>query len=99
MSATLNGWQTVAVLLIGALCVAGGVLLGPGGTPLVGLGSSIVGACLGILQPWRSPQTRTRRSDTLSGTTPPPQLVAPAWDPDRTPPPASSGPGERRRRG
>lgn len=104
MSSTLNGWQAVACLLIGAACVFGGVLLGQQGTPLVGLGSSIVGACLGILQPWRSPQMRTRAADRTptAGQGVP---IAPPWETDpnyKTPPPQPQLPPgvteDRRRR-
>lgn len=82
---TLSGWQAVAVLTIGAaLCVAG-VVLGPAGAALIGVGGSIVGGILGMFTT-RSPQARTRASDRRPTM---PELVAPPWDPEKTPPPRS----------
>lgn len=72
-------------MLIGAVLAVAGVVL-PHGDALVALGSSVVGGVLGILQPWRSPNQRTRASDrrptAAEGVTPAPVLVG---DPDKTP--------------
>lgn len=87
----LTGWQAIATLLIGGVLAAAGVLL-EHGSPLVPIGSSIVGAVLVLLHTQRNPQARTRAIDrerrpTSPGITPPPEALAPPWDPDKTPPP------------
>jgi hypothetical protein len=64
VSAQLHGWQAIAALLIGAALAVAGVAL-PHGDALVALGSSIVGGVIGVLQPWRSPQSRGRASDRI----------------------------------
>jgi hypothetical protein len=64
VTTSFSGWQAVSALAIGAGLAIAGVWM-PNGAALVGLGGSIIGGVIGSLQPWRSPQQRTRASDRV----------------------------------
>lgn len=61
---TLTPWQATLWLAMGLGAVVTGVQLGQAGMALVGVGSGVVGAVLGMFTA-RSPQSRTRASDRI----------------------------------
>lgn len=83
---TLSPWQATLWLAMGLGATVGGVALGQAGMALVGVGSGVVGAVLGMFTA-RSPQSRTRASDRRPTVPELPVAVAPPWDPEKTPPP------------
>jgi hypothetical protein len=81
---SLHGWQAVAMVALGVGCAVAGVWL-PHGDALVALGSTIVGGVVGVLQPWRSPNQRTRAADRTPTAGLGVPLFPPSPDPDKTP--------------
>lgn len=57
----LSGWQLIAALTVGAaMGVTGAVLHSP---ELVTLGGTVLGGVLGLMQPYRGTEPRTRSTD------------------------------------
>lgn len=65
----LSGWQLIAALAVGAAMGVTGAVLHS--AELVTLGGTVLGGVLGLMQPYRGAEPRTRSTDERKEKAPP----------------------------